>query len=137
MRESVNEALRQAFLPEFLNRIDETLIFHPLRREQLGRIVQFQLQQLAKQLQQQEITLEVTSRAQAAIADEGYDPTYGARPLKRVIQQRIQNPLAAELLRGDIRAGGGVLVDHHEDGYTFEPLTGPRTTVETLGTRSP
>ncbi len=123
MRETVNESLHKAFLPEFLNRIDETLIFHPLRREQIGRIVQLQVKRLAKQLELQGIELDVTPRALAAVASEGYDPQYGARPLKRVIQQRIQNPLASELLRGSIQEGQGVRVDHLEDGYTFAPFT--------------
>jgi ATP-dependent Clp protease ATP-binding subunit ClpB len=106
------------------------LIFHPLRREQIGRIVQFQIKRLADQLLQQGISLDVTPKALAAIANEGYDPTYGARPLKRVVQQRIQNPLATELLRGGIREGSGVRVDHHEDGFTFEPFSPTRATVE-------
>lgn len=123
MREAVNESLHKAFLPEFLNRIDETLIFHPLRREQIGRIVQLQVKRLAKQLELQGIELEVTPRALAAVASEGYDPLYGARPLKRVIQQRVQNPLASELLRGSIQEGQGVRVDHLDDGYTFSSFT--------------
>ena len=125
MREAVGESLHKAFLPEFLNRIDETLIFHPLRREQIGRIVQLQIKRLAKQLELQGIELEVTPRAMAALASEGYDPQYGARPLKRVIQQRVQNPLASELLRGSIQEGQGMRVDHLEDGYTFTPFTPP------------
>ncbi|MEY4179546.1 MAG: Chaperonin protein ClpB [Planctomycetota bacterium] len=127
MREAVGESLHKAFLPEFLNRIDETLIFHPLRREQIGRIVQLQVKRLAKQLELQGIELDVTPRALAAVASEGYDPQYGARPLKRVIQQRVQNPLASELLRGSIQEGQGVRVDHLEDGYTFAAFTPPST----------
>jgi ATP-dependent Clp protease ATP-binding subunit ClpB len=131
MRDAVSEALRSAFLPEFLNRIDETLIFHPLRREQIGRIVQLQLKRLSDQLAQQGVSLEITPSALSAIAQEGYDPTYGARPLKRVVQQRIQNPLATELLRGTIREGSGVRVDHHEDGFTFGPFVPGQANVAT------
>ncbi|MFO0902938.1 MAG: ATP-dependent chaperone ClpB [Pirellulales bacterium] len=134
MREAVNDALRAAFLPEFLNRIDETLIFHPLRREQISRIVQFQIKRLVDQLEAQGIKLEVTPRALAALAAEGYDPTYGARPLKRVIQQRIQNVLASELLRGTVKEGGGMVVDHHDDGFTFDPSEPGRTRVEQVET---
>jgi len=86
---------------------------------QIGRIVQLQIRLLVDQLAQSEITLEVTPRALQAIANEGYDPLYGARPLKRVIQQRIQNPLATELLKGDVGAGRGVRIDYEQDGFTF------------------
>ncbi len=96
------EALRAQFLPEFLNRIDETIIFHPLNRHEIRRIVDLQLELLRKKLEQQGISLTVTEPARNAMAAQGYDPTYGARPLKRVIQQRIQNPLATELLKGEI-----------------------------------
>jgi ATP-dependent Clp protease ATP-binding subunit ClpB len=120
MRAAIKESLKQHFLPEFLNRIDETIVFHPLRREQIDRIVQLQVQRLQRQLEQKEIHLVVTSAACKAIAAEGYDPTYGARPLKRVIQQRIQNPLATELLQGDVAEGTTVTVDYQHDGFTFE-----------------
>ncbi|MFM8252603.1 MAG: ATP-dependent chaperone ClpB [Planctomycetota bacterium] len=120
IREAVTDSLRQVFLPEFLNRVDETIVFHPLRREQIGRIVQLQVRLLVDQLAQSEVVLDVTPRALQAIAHEGYDPAFGARPLKRVIQQRIQNPLATELLRGDVGAGRGVRVDFQQDGFTFE-----------------
>ena len=111
VRDAVKQMLRDQFLPEFLNRIDETIIFHPLDRSQIRTIVDFQLQRVARQLQQQNIAFSVTEAAREAIADEGYDPTYGARPLKRVIQQRIQNALATELLKGEIKEGSGVRVD--------------------------
>src|SRR6185503_9971620 len=99
---AVKDALKQHFLPEFLNRIDETIIFHPLTRQDLTRIVDLQLTKLVKQLEVQKITLLISDGAKAAIASEGYDPAYGARPLKRVIQQRLQNQLASELLKGNI-----------------------------------
>jgi ATP-dependent Clp protease ATP-binding subunit ClpB len=125
----VKEALQARFLPEFLNRIDETIIFHPLGRDQIGRIVDLQVQRLARQLAQREITLTVTPAARAAIANEGYDPTYGARPLKRVIQQRIQNPLASELLKGTFAEGGHVTVDYRDGDFLFR--SGGETIVET------
>ena len=124
IREGVQESLRTKFLPEFLNRIDETIIFHPLRRDQIGRIVDLQLDLLRDQLAAREISLEVTDRARQAISNEGYDPMYGARPLKRVIQQRIQNPLATEILKGNVAEGGGVRIDYDGD-FTFE-ATGAR-----------
>ncbi|MBM4002247.1 MAG: ATP-dependent chaperone ClpB [Planctomycetes bacterium] len=129
MRSAIKESLKQHFLPEFLNRIDETIVFHPLRREQIDRIVQLQVGRLQRQLEQKEIQLVVTGAACKAIAAEGYDPTYGARPLKRVIQQRIQNPLATELLQGDITQGTTVTVDYQHDGFTFD--TGAEQQVQT------
>jgi ATP-dependent Clp protease ATP-binding subunit ClpA len=148
MKEKVHDALKVHFRPEFLNRIDETIVFHPLDRSQIGRIVDLQLEHLQRLLSEQEITLEVTSAARQQIASEGYDPVYGARPLKRVIQQRLQNLLATELLRGRIPAGGGVRIDYQGDEFTFEPITPPTdgkgkrkdgkgggTKVETVGVK--
>ena len=119
---AVKEILKDKFLPEFLNRIDETIVFHPLNREQIARIVDLQLVRLEKLLAERDVRLEVTEAARRAIAAEGYDPTFGARPLKRVIQQRIQNPLATELLRGKIAEHGGVRVDYRGEEFVFEPL---------------
>ncbi|MEM9657657.1 MAG: AAA family ATPase, partial [Planctomycetota bacterium] len=100
MREALRESLRTRFLPEFLNRIDETIVFHPLDREHVAQIVDLQLDRLEEQLKRRELDLVVTSAARNRIAALGYDPTFGARPVKRVIQQQLQNPLATELLRG-------------------------------------
>jgi ATP-dependent Clp protease ATP-binding subunit ClpB len=99
MHQAVQDSLKTRFLPEFLNRIDETIIFEPLKKEQIRKIVSLQMQKLEKQLADKHITLEVTERALDAIAEEGFDPIYGARPLKRVIQRRLQNKIATELLR--------------------------------------
>ena len=131
MRTAVKDALREKFLPEFLNRVDETIIFHPLRRDQIGRIVQLQIEHLSQQLAAQNVTLAVTPKAMQAIGNEGYDPTYGARPLKRVIQQRIQNPLATEILKGDLPEGGGVRIDFEQDGFIFTNFEPGATTVTT------
>ncbi|TVS21154.1 MAG: ATP-dependent chaperone ClpB, partial [Planctomycetaceae bacterium] len=119
MQAAVNEVLHASFLPEFLNRIDDIIVFHPLTRNEIRRIVDLQIVHLQDKLQRQDIGLHVTDAARQAIAAEGFDPAYGARPLKRVIQQRIQNPLATELLRGKIQLGGVLEVDHHQDGFTF------------------
>jgi ATP-dependent Clp protease ATP-binding subunit ClpB len=120
MREAVTEALHARFLPEFLNRIDEILIFHPLTAQQLHKIVELQIERLRKQLKEKGIELEVTTAAIDAIAREGHDPTFGARPLKRVIQQRIQNPLATEILKREFEAGSGVKIDYVDGEFTFE-----------------
>ena len=118
---AVLDVLKSRLLPEFLNRIDEVIVFHPLHRDEIRRIVDLQLVRLNRQVDQQGLTLEVTDAARNAIAAEGYDPAYGARPLKRVIQQRIQNPLAMVLLRGDFREGDRILVDFQDDDFTFQP----------------
>jgi len=128
IREAVMEALQARFLPEFLNRIDETIIFHPLNRNEIRRIVDLQIRLLETKLENQGISLAVTDAARNTIAGQGYDPTYGARPLKRLIQQRIENPLATELLKGEIADGGGVSVDSQNGEFTFE-TTGPQDTV--------
>jgi ATP-dependent Clp protease ATP-binding subunit ClpB len=116
VRVRVLEELRVHLRPEFLNRIDEVIVFHPLGRAQIGQIVEIQLGRLRKLLADRNITLELTDAARTKLGDEGYDPIYGARPLKRVIQQRLQNPLALKLLGGDFRDGDTILVDVDRDG---------------------
>ena len=108
---SVREVLKTAFRPEFLNRIDDTIVFHPLGREQIGRIVDIQLNRLRRRLADRGLSLELTDVALKQLGDEGYDPQFGARPLKRVIQQRIENPLAGRLLDGEFGMGDTIRVD--------------------------
>jgi ATP-dependent Clp protease ATP-binding subunit ClpB len=115
----VTEALRQHFLPEFLNRIDETIVFHPLGRDELRQIVDLQLARLKKQLAESKYDLEVTDGAKDLLVQEGYDPVYGARPLKRVIQQRLQNTLANEILSGRFPEGSRIVVDARNGEFTF------------------
>jgi ATP-dependent Clp protease ATP-binding subunit ClpB len=122
--ESVIEAhvrgiLKKHLRPELLNRIDETVIFHALTREQLGGIVEIQLGNLRKRLAARGITLGVTAAATAALASEGYDPQFGARPLKRVIQQRVENGLAGKILAGEIGDGDSVRVDYQGKSFVF------------------
>ncbi|HSC58385.1 MAG TPA: ATP-dependent chaperone ClpB [Gemmatimonadales bacterium] len=107
---SVREELRQHFRPEFLNRVDEVIVFHPLDREEIGKIVELQLGKLSQLLAARQLTLSVTPEARALVAAEGYDPVFGARPLKRVIQQRLQNPLALAVLEGKYQPGDTVRV---------------------------
>jgi ATP-dependent Clp protease ATP-binding subunit ClpB len=130
MRQGVMEALEGKFLPEFLNRIDEVIVFHPLKREQIRRIVDLQISRLQKQLEQNDLHLDVTETARNEIANRGYDPTYGARPLKRVIQQQLQNPLATELLRGRFTPGSTIRIDFQDGEFTFERAAEP----EAVGT---
>ncbi len=110
------EELRAALRPEFLNRIDEIIVFQPLSRDQIGRIVEIQLGRLRKLLEARKMRLELSPAAIAKLAEEGYDPIYGARPLKRVIQQRLQNPLSLKLLQGEFRDGDTIYVDADMNG---------------------
>ena len=119
VRDAVKEALQARFLPEFLNRIDETIVFHPLDKKHIRRIVDIQVKRLVKQAEKAGITLECTEAALDEIARLGYDPVYGARPLKRVIQQQLQNELARELLSGKFPEGSTVRIDFVQDGFTF------------------
>lgn len=119
VRSAINEQLRSHFRPEFLNRLDEAIVFHSLKREHIGQIVEVQLGLLRKRLSERSLTLELTLKAKEQLTNEGYDPVYGARPLKRVIQQRLQNPLALKLLQGEIKEGQQIIVDFDESGYLF------------------
>ncbi|MBO9320236.1 MAG: ATP-dependent chaperone ClpB, partial [Chloroflexus sp.] len=111
IRAAVMEELRSVLRPEFLNRIDEVIVFSPLSREHIDQIVEIQLNRLRKLLADRKLNLTLTDAARAQLAAEGYDPVYGARPLKRVIQQRIQNPLALQLLQGAFPEGSTIVVD--------------------------
>ena len=119
---AVKNLLRDHFRPEFLNRIDETILFHSLSRDQLGRIVDVQLESLRRRLAQRNLQLAISEEAKKFLGEEGYDPTYGARPLKRVIQQRIENPLAGHLLRGEFVDGDTIHVgvNSAKHDFTFE-----------------
>jgi ATP-dependent Clp protease ATP-binding subunit ClpB len=116
---AVKQLLKDYFRPEFLNRIDETILFHSLSKEQLSKIVEVQLASLRKRLAARNLKLQIGDGAMKELADEGYDPTYGARPLKRVIQQRIENPLAAMILKGEFAEGDVVQVDFDKPKHEF------------------
>jgi ATP-dependent Clp protease ATP-binding subunit ClpB len=103
--------LRRTFRPEFLNRIDDIIVFRPLAKEQLARIVELQLERLRRMLAEREITLVVSPAAQQLIAQQGYDPVFGARPLKRAIQRLVQNPLALLLLEGEFTDGDTIVAE--------------------------
>ncbi len=119
MREAVIDALPARFLPEFLNRIDETIIFHPLKRDEIRKIVDLQIAAARETARQAGPAAGSDRRGATAIAKRGYDPTYGARPLKRVIQQQMQNPLATELLKGEFPEGATVEIDYDGAVFTF------------------
>jgi ATP-dependent Clp protease ATP-binding subunit ClpB len=118
----VKDSLKLLFKPEFLNRIDEIIVFHMLTKEHLRQIVDIQLDYLAERLKGRHITLEFTDNARRQIMDEGYDPVFGARPLKRTIQQRLENPLASELLAGKFADGDNIKIDADAHKFTFEKI---------------
>jgi ATP-dependent Clp protease ATP-binding subunit ClpB len=113
------ESLRDHFRPEFLNRIDEIVEFKPLTRDQLGEIVELQLERLRERLAERGLSLELTDAAKEALGDAGWDPTYGARPLKRAIQRLLENRLALRLLEGDFADGDTILVDAQNGDLVF------------------
>ena len=119
-REMVLAALRQSFRPEFLNRVDEIVVFHGLTEEHLKEIVDIQVRNLERLLAGRNLEIELTDAAKNFLADAGYDPAYGARPLKRVIQRQIQDPLALRLLHGDFGDGDRIRVDARDGRLTFE-----------------
>ena len=108
MKDAVMEVVGEHFRPEFLNRVDDMVVFHPLNQEQIAEIVVLQLEYLKQRLVERDIQLELSDAAVANLAEAGYDPVYGARPLKRAIQQRVENPLAQEILKGGVVAGESV-----------------------------
>ena len=127
MRREVMNLLKSEFLPEFLNRIDETIIFHPLGMDELTKIVDIQLRRLQGQLSEVGLTIRVSDEAKKEIADEGYDPAYGARPIKRVLQQRIANPLASAMLGQKVAEQGVIDVGYDGYNFTFTMAEGEKT----------
>jgi ATP-dependent Clp protease ATP-binding subunit ClpB len=129
MREQVLEALRRQFRPEFLNRVDEVVVFRALTEAELQKIVEIQLEGLRRRLAERRITLEVTEVARAYLARVGYDPVFGARPLKRVIQREVETPVARLIVAGKLRDGGTVRVDVAGDALTVD-VAAPAPAVE-------
>ena len=119
-KEEVLNELKNHFRPEFLNRIDETVLFLPLRRDQMSKIVELQLDHLRERLAERKITLDLTPEARNFVADEAYDPVYGARPLKRYVQHNIETPLARLIIAGTIRDGQHVSVGVKNNELVFD-----------------
>jgi ATP-dependent Clp protease ATP-binding subunit ClpC len=119
MKEAVLAELRRTFRPEFLNRVDEIVVFHALTEEHLARIVEIQIERLRERIRDRRIELELTERAKARLAEWGYDPVFGARPLKRVIQREVETPLAKLILQGEVRDNSLVIVDEEGGRLTF------------------
>jgi ATP-dependent Clp protease ATP-binding subunit ClpB len=119
LKDKLMDVLRHTFRPEFLNRVDETVIFKSLGKEEIARIVEIQLKDLRKRLAERKLSLEVTPEAKALLAERGYDPVFGARPLKRTIQRMIENPLAVEVLAGRFQEGDTIVVEPDGETLTF------------------
>jgi len=119
VRDQVMAVVRASFRPEFLNRVDEIILFHRLQRSEMGRIVDIQIGRLAKLLEDRKITVELDAAARDWIAEKGYDPAYGARPLKRVVQKSLQDPLAEMILSGRVKDGDKIDVSATKFGVTF------------------
>jgi len=119
VRDQVMSIVRASFRPEFLNRVDEIILFHRLKRSEMGRIVEIQIRRLQKLLDERKIAISLDAAARDWLAEKGYDPAYGARPLKRVIQKSLQDPLAEMILKGDVKDGDTVEVSAGKQGLTF------------------
>jgi ATP-dependent Clp protease ATP-binding subunit ClpB len=131
VEQEVLQLLRGQFKPEFLNRIDDIVVFHPLGRGELDRIVELQLGQLRALLADRKLSLRLTAAAQQRLGDAGYDPVFGARPLKRAVQRLLQNPLALAVLEGRFKEGDAIVADATDggEGLVFAPDTAPAATA--------
>jgi ATP-dependent Clp protease ATP-binding subunit ClpB len=127
IKREVMEALRAHFRPEFLNRIDEIIVFHALSRAQMRHVIDIQLRGLMRRLEDRKIHVELTDKAKDLLIEEGYDPTYGARPLKRTIQRRVLDPLAMRVLQGEFTEGDAVRIDAGGGALTFTKAAAPVT----------
>ncbi len=123
------EQMREHFRPEFLNRIDEIVVFEALDKEQLAEIAELQLERLRARLAERKLSLELTDAAKEVLAEAGWDPTYGARPLKRALQRLVENPLAQRLLEGEFAEGETIRVDAQNGELVFEHATSPAPAV--------
>jgi ATP-dependent Clp protease ATP-binding subunit ClpC len=136
LRGDIEDALKRTFRPEFLNRIDEVIIFHTLTREQVKQIVDLQMEEIEERLADQGVSIELGEAARDWLADKGYDPQFGARPLRRALQRYVESPLSVQLLRGEFAAGDVILIDVGDEGLTFsrrevgEPAPTPPATIE-------
>ena len=127
-KELVTSELKALFRPEFLNRVDDIIVFHKLTKEDTQKIAQKMLSTLQRKLEEMDITMSFTDAAVAAVAEKGYDPSYGARPLRRVIQNQVEDPISEKMLEGAVTANKAYSCDYRDDKFVFEPA--PETTVE-------
>jgi ATP-dependent Clp protease ATP-binding subunit ClpC len=117
MKGRVTSELRKIFRPELLNRIDEIIVFHKLEREDMRHIIEIQIKRLRKQLEERDVTVEFTTAALDKLSDAGYDPAFGARPLRRVLQRMIEDPMSEMILKGDIPNGSKVVIEPNDVSY--------------------
>jgi ATP-dependent Clp protease ATP-binding subunit ClpC len=129
MKEKVMSEVKRTFRPEFLNRLDEIIVFHELTEEQLRSIVDLMVRDLQQRLAERKLDIELTEKAKSWLAKEGYDPVFGARPLRRVIERHVENPLSTRLLRGEFKEGDTVKVDLGDEGLTFVAKSSARAAV--------
>jgi ATP-dependent Clp protease ATP-binding subunit ClpB len=129
MKEAVMEIVGRHFRPEFINRIDETVVFHPLGRDQIRAITRIQIDYMRKRLKERQMDIELTDAALDKLGEAGFDPVYGARPLKRAIQHRIENPLAQQILAGNFEAGDVILVDARGEELVFDKKPGAKASA--------
>jgi len=120
MKEKLMDEVKKTFKPEFLNRIDDVIVFHPLSREDLEKIVEIEVREVKERLKEQDVTIELTKEAKDFLINKGFDPTFGARPLKRTISRYLEDPLAQSLLRGEIQKNQAILVKVKDDRLIFE-----------------
>jgi len=123
LKEKVMDSLKEQFRPEFINRIDDIVIFNYLTKEDIKKIVELELKKVVKRLEKKEIKLKVTEKAKKLLAEKGFDQNLGARPLKRVIQKKVLNPLALEIVSGLVKKGERVVVDAEKEKITFKSAT--------------
>jgi len=121
MKGKIMDAVKKTFRPEFLNRVDEVIVFHELTEEQLRSIVDLMIKDLQKRLTDRKLEVELTEKAKLWLVKEGFDPVYGARPLRRAIERYVENPLSTKLLRGEFSPGDTIVVDCGKDGLIFNP----------------
>jgi len=119
LRSSIESALKQTFRPEFLNRVDETIIFEPLTEGQTREIVNLMMKEVQDRIEDRNISIALTDEAKSWLAEEGFDPVFGARPLRRTIQREVENPLSKKILLGEFKEGDSVKVDSSPDGLVF------------------
>jgi len=124
MKEKVMGEAKKMFRPEFLNRLDEIIVFHELTEKQLRQIVDLMVKDLKRRLAERELEVEITDKAKSWLAKEGYDPVYGARPLRRALERYVENPLSTKLLRGEFGQGDIIVVDLGGKGLTFSAKKG-------------
>jgi ATP-dependent Clp protease ATP-binding subunit ClpC len=120
MKDKVLDELKKTFRPEFLNRVDEVIVFHALTKEQIKQIVDLMIKPVTKQLNEKGLTLEITSEAKEVLANQGYDPVFGARPLRRAVQRLIENPLSEEILKGNLVPGKTIRTKVKEEQISFQ-----------------